>query len=83
VTGSCEHGNELAGFQGGESLDQLSNYWLLKRDSVSWSTRSFERKSCNPFQITGHIRKYEAHRRTVLSFGTSNRTKRNRMKCEF
>jgi hypothetical protein len=37
VAGSCEHGNELSGFiKGGEFLDWLSDYQLLK-DSAPWS----------------------------------------------
>jgi hypothetical protein len=32
VVGSCEHGNELSGSKvGGEFLDQLTNYYLLKK----------------------------------------------------
>jgi hypothetical protein len=31
--GSCEHGNELSSFiNGGKFLDQLSNYYLPKKD---------------------------------------------------
>jgi hypothetical protein len=38
VAGSCEHGNETSGsINGGEFLDQLSNYKLLKDyASCSW-----------------------------------------------
>jgi hypothetical protein len=33
--GSSENGNECLDFiKGGEFLDQLSKYWLLKKDSV-------------------------------------------------
>jgi hypothetical protein len=35
---SCEHGNETSGsIKGGEFLDQLSDYWFLKKDSTPWS----------------------------------------------
>jgi hypothetical protein len=35
VTGSREHGNEsLGSIKGGEFLDYLSNYLLLKKDSA-------------------------------------------------
>jgi hypothetical protein len=38
VVGFCEHGNKpLASMKGGEFLDQLSDCWLLKKDSASWS----------------------------------------------
>jgi len=31
----CEHGTELSGsIKGGEILEQLSNYWRLKKDSA-------------------------------------------------
>jgi hypothetical protein len=31
VAGCCEHGNELSGsIKGGEFLDQISDYYLLK-----------------------------------------------------
>jgi hypothetical protein len=34
VAGSCEHGNELSGsIKGGEFLDALSDYYLLRKDS--------------------------------------------------
>jgi hypothetical protein len=33
----CQYGNESSGFiKGREFLDQLSGYWLLKKDSVPW-----------------------------------------------
>jgi hypothetical protein len=36
--GSCEHGNEpLGSIKGGEFLDWLSDYYLLKKDSVPWT----------------------------------------------
>jgi hypothetical protein len=35
---SCEYDNEPSGFvKGGEFLDQLSDYQLLKKDSAPWS----------------------------------------------
>jgi len=35
---SCEYSNEPSGsVNGGEFLDQLSNCYLLKKDSVPWS----------------------------------------------
>jgi hypothetical protein len=38
VTGSCGHGNETSGStKGGEFLDYLSNYQLIKKDSAPWS----------------------------------------------
>jgi hypothetical protein len=38
VTGCCEHGNEPSvSIKGGEFLDQLSEYFLLKKDSAPWS----------------------------------------------
>jgi hypothetical protein len=38
VTGSCEHGNEPSvSINGGEFLDYISDYQLLKKDSASWS----------------------------------------------
>jgi hypothetical protein len=38
VAGYCEHCNELSGIiKGGEFLDYLSDYWLLKLDSALWS----------------------------------------------
>jgi hypothetical protein len=38
MTGCCEHGNEPScSMRGGEFLDLLSNYQLLKTDSVPWS----------------------------------------------
>jgi hypothetical protein len=36
VGGCCEHGNEPSGFiKGGEPLDQLNDYQLLKKDSAA------------------------------------------------
>jgi hypothetical protein len=33
VAGSCEHGNEiLDSIKGGEFLDQMSDYYLLKKN---------------------------------------------------
>jgi hypothetical protein len=38
VASSCEHGDEHMGsIKGGEFLDKLSDYYLLKKDSASWS----------------------------------------------
>jgi hypothetical protein len=38
VTGSCEHGNEPSvSLKNREFLDQLSKYYLLKKDYVAWS----------------------------------------------
>jgi hypothetical protein len=38
VAGSCEYGNEPSGsIKGGEFLDWLSDYELLKMDSAPWS----------------------------------------------
>jgi hypothetical protein len=35
VVGRCEHGNEpLGSIKGGEFLDKLSDYQLLKKDSA-------------------------------------------------
>jgi hypothetical protein len=35
VAGCCEHGNELLGsIKGGEFIDLLSNYQLVKKDSA-------------------------------------------------
>jgi hypothetical protein len=35
VAGCCEHGNEISdSIKGGEFLDQLSDYQLLKKDSA-------------------------------------------------
>jgi hypothetical protein len=34
MTGSCEHGNELSGW---EILQKLSEGWLLKKDAVPLS----------------------------------------------
>jgi hypothetical protein len=35
VTRSCEHGNEISGsIKGGEFLDYISDYQLLKKDSA-------------------------------------------------
>jgi hypothetical protein len=35
--GSCEHGNEPSGsLKEGEFLGQLSDFWLLKKDSAPW-----------------------------------------------
>jgi len=34
VAESCERDNEPSGSIKGEEFDQLSNYWLLKRDSA-------------------------------------------------
>jgi hypothetical protein len=35
VAGSCEYGNELSGsIRGGEFLDQLCDYQLLKKDTA-------------------------------------------------
>jgi hypothetical protein len=36
--GPCEHGNEPSGYmKGGEFLDRLSDYYLLKKDLAPWS----------------------------------------------
>jgi hypothetical protein len=36
VAGSCEHGNDpLDSTKGGELLDQLSDCWLLMKDSAA------------------------------------------------
>jgi hypothetical protein len=36
VASSCEHGNELSGsIKGGEIVDWINNYQLLKKDSAS------------------------------------------------
>jgi hypothetical protein len=38
VTGSFEKGNELSGsVKGGELLERLSVYYLLKKESAPWS----------------------------------------------
>jgi hypothetical protein len=38
VAGCSEHGNEPSGsIKGGEFLDLLSDYYLLKKDSAPWS----------------------------------------------
>jgi len=38
VAGCCEHGNELLfSLKGGEFLDQLSDCWLLSKDSAPWN----------------------------------------------
>jgi hypothetical protein len=38
VADSCEHGNEPSGsINGGEFIDQLSSYQLLKENSAVWS----------------------------------------------
>jgi hypothetical protein len=38
MAGSCEHGNESSvSIQGGGHLDKLSDYQILKRDSVPYS----------------------------------------------
>jgi len=38
VAGSCEHGNEPSGpIKGGEFLDKLSDYLLLKKVPDPWS----------------------------------------------
>jgi hypothetical protein len=38
VAGSGEHGNEPSGYiKGGEFLDQMNDYQLLKKDSAPWS----------------------------------------------
>jgi hypothetical protein len=38
VAGCCEHDNEpLGSVQGGEFFDWLSDFQLLKKDSVPWS----------------------------------------------
>jgi hypothetical protein len=38
VAGSCEHGDEPSGhIKGVEFLDQLSDCWLLEKDSARWS----------------------------------------------
>jgi hypothetical protein len=38
VADYCEYGNESSGFiKGGEFLDQLRDYELLRKDSVLWS----------------------------------------------
>jgi hypothetical protein len=38
VAGFCEHGNEHSGsIKGGEFLDCMSDYWLLKKDSAPLS----------------------------------------------
>jgi hypothetical protein len=35
VAGCCEHGNELSGsIKGGEFIDYLSDFWLLKKESA-------------------------------------------------
>jgi hypothetical protein len=38
VAGCCKHGNEPSGtIKCWEILYQLSNWWVLKNDSASWS----------------------------------------------
>jgi hypothetical protein len=38
VEGSCQHGNELSGsVKCWEVLEQLSDWWLLKKGSAPWS----------------------------------------------
>jgi hypothetical protein len=38
AAGSCEHGNEHSrSIKGGEFLDYLSDYWLLKKTFAPWS----------------------------------------------
>jgi hypothetical protein len=38
VAGSCEHGNEPAGYiKAGDFPDYLSDHKLLKRDTVPWN----------------------------------------------
>jgi hypothetical protein len=38
VTGSCKHDNYTSGSANvGDSLDQLSSYQLLKKDSAPWN----------------------------------------------
>jgi hypothetical protein len=38
VAGSCEHGNEpLGSIKGGEFLDWLNDYHLIRKDSASFS----------------------------------------------
>jgi hypothetical protein len=35
--GTSEHDNETSGsIKGGEFLGQMSDYWLLKKDSTPW-----------------------------------------------
>jgi hypothetical protein len=34
---SCDQGNEPDSVEGGEFVDQLSNYPFLKKDSAPWS----------------------------------------------
>jgi hypothetical protein len=50
VAGSCEHDNEPSGsIKGGQLLDQLSDCWLLKKDSAPWSYLiSYKHKSSYP-----------------------------------
>jgi hypothetical protein len=36
MQGPCEHGNECSASIE-QFLDQLSEYWLLKKDSATWS----------------------------------------------
>jgi hypothetical protein len=39
MAGFCEHDNEpLASIKDGECIDKLSDYQLLKKDSVPWSS---------------------------------------------
>jgi hypothetical protein len=38
MEGSCEHGNEHSGsIKYWEILEKLSDWWLLKKDSATWS----------------------------------------------
>jgi hypothetical protein len=42
MVGSFEHGNEPAGsIKGGEFLDHMSDYQILKKDSAPWKNLHF------------------------------------------
>jgi hypothetical protein len=43
MTDSCEHSNEPSGtIRGGEFLDWLSDYYILKKDCAPWSELASE-----------------------------------------
>jgi hypothetical protein len=47
VAGSCEHGNEpLGSIKGGEFLDCLTGYKLLKMDSAAWNKKHLGTLCC-------------------------------------
>jgi hypothetical protein len=63
VAGFCEHGNEPSGsIKGGEFLDQLNEYWLLKKDSAPWcySSSTFSELIYQLSTVRMMIHEYEA-----------------------